>query len=442
MVEGKPSGKDVFTHQPEEQGPGAPDHRRCAALRAIGRKAGWTSAVHHAIIFAVKMTATYTRHLPLPERSFFLFGPRGTGKTTWLRQELPSARWYDLIRDREVLRLTRDTAVFAQEVQTLPRGSWVVIDEVQRLPALLNEIQDLIARHGHRVHFALTGSSARRLKREQANLLAMRLVNRQFFPLTAAELGGDFVVESALRFGTLPAVTTARTNAERTDLLEAYAANYLTQEIRAEALVRRLDSFTRFLDVAALANGQVTSLAGIARDAAVARPTVQGYFEVLTDTLIGTFLPAWRTRAKVKEVAHPKFYFFDPGVVRALTGRLHEPLHESERGALLETFVLGELRAWLNLSVTGGRLAFWRTPSGSEIDFVWSRGSRAVGIEVKASERWRSGDGRALQDLLAKRVIQRGFGVYLGNSALRDGSVDVLPLKSFLAKLNDGAVLG
>lgn len=395
-----------------------------------------------AIIFTVEMTATYTRLLPLPGRSFFLFGPRGTGKTTWLRQELPQARWYDLIRDREVLRLTRDPGVFGQEVAALPRGSWVVVDEVQRVPALLNEVQDLIARHGHRVHFALTGSSARKLRREQANLLAMRLVNRQFFPLTAAELGPDFVLESALRFGTLPAVAAARTGAERIDLLESYAANYLAQEIRAEALVRRLDAFTRVLDVAALANGQVTNLAGLARDAAVARPTVQGYFEVLVDTLIGTFLPAWRARAKVKELAHPKFYFFDPGVVRALTGRLHEPLHESERGPLLETYVLGELRAWIDRSGAGGRLAYWRTPSGSEVDFVWTRGSRAVGIEVKASGRWRAGDGRALQEMLASRVVGRGLGVYLGSAALRDGKIDVLPVRAFLERLERGEVLG
>jgi predicted AAA+ superfamily ATPase len=313
---------------------------------------------------------------------------------------------------------------------------------VQRLPTLLNDVQALIARQGHRVSFALTGSSARKLKREQANLLAMRLINRQFFPLTAAELVDDFSVEQALRFGTLPAVASARTHAERIDLLEAYAANYLAQEIRAEALVKRLDAFTRFLDVAAIANGQVTNLAGLARDAAVARPTVQGYFETLTDTLIGSFLPAWRARAKIKEVAHPKFYFFDPGVVRSLTGRLREPLHDTERGALLETYVLGELRAWINVSGAGGQLAYWRTPSGSEVDFVWSRGARAVGIEVKATTRWRSSDSRALHEMVAGRVVRRGFGVYLGTTALRDDRIDVLPLRVFLDRLYRGDVLG
>jgi predicted AAA+ superfamily ATPase len=144
----------------------------------------------------------------------------------------------------------------------------------------------------------------------------------------------------------------------------------------------------------------------------------------------------------VKELAHPKFFFFDPGVVRALTGRLREPLHESERGALLETYVLGELRAWLNLTEAGGQLAYWRTPSGSEVDFVWSRGGRAVGIEVKASARWRSGDSCALHEMLARRVVRRGFGVYLGEAPLADGKIQVLPVRAFLNRLVEGEVVG
>ena len=246
----------------------------------------------------------------------------------------------NLLLDRELLRLMRDPGRFTQEVEALPARSWVVVDEVQKLPAILNEVQDLLVRRGARYRFALTGSSARKLKRGEANLLAGRAVNRRFFPLTAAELGDVFAIEDALRFGTLPAVASERAETDKVDILEAYAENYLTQEIRQEALVKSLESFTRFLDVAAQMNGQVTSVAGIARDAGVARPTVQRYFEILVDTLVGTWLPAWRPRAKVKEVAHPKFYFFDPGVVRALAGRLREPVGAEERGHLLETYVL------------------------------------------------------------------------------------------------------
>jgi predicted AAA+ superfamily ATPase len=388
------------------------------------------------------LLAVYTRNLTFPERSFFLFGPRGTGKTTWLRASIRSARWFDLLLERELVRLVRDPGRFTQEVETLPARSWVVVDEVQRLPRLLDEVQDLIARRGARYRFALTGSSARKLRRGGANLLPGRVVNRRFFPLTADELGRDFRIDEVLRLGCLPAVCAERKERTRIELLEAYVENYLAQEIRQEALVKSLDAFTRFLEVAALLNAQVVNVAGIARDAAVARPTVQGYFEVLVDTLVGTWLPAWRARAKVKEVAHPKFYFFDPGVVRALAGRLREPLADDERGRLFETWVLHELRAWINRSGCGGELSYWRTPSGSEVDFVWARGGRRVGIEVKSAARWRRGDGAALAALHREGRLRRAFAVYLGREPLADGPVQVLPVRAFLTRLAEGRVLG
>jgi len=392
--------------------------------------------------FTVNLLAVYPRDLVLPERSFFLFGPRGTGKTTWLRTVLPDAHWVDLLLERELVRLTRDPGRFSEEVEALPPGRWIVVDEVQRLPALLDQVQHLLVQHPRRWRFALTGSSARRLKRDQANLLAGRVINRRFFPLTASELGDDFAVERVLRFGTLPAVQ-AETggDAARADILEAYAENYLTQEIRSEALVKRLDAFTRFLEVAALANAQATNVSAISRDAAVARPTVQGYFEILVDTLVGVWLPAWRPRAKIKEVAHPKFYFFDPGAIRALAGRVREPLGTEERGGLLETYVFHELRAWMNRSGCRGRLAYWRTPSGSEVDFVFTRSGRNVGIEVKAASRWRRGDAAALAQLVAAKTVRRGYGVYLGRERLRQDGVLVLPLEDFLLRLVAGEVL-
>ena len=264
---------------------------------------------------------------------------------------------------------------------------------------------------------------------------------RRMLALTAAEIGGEPEINELLRFGGLPLVRGARGAAGRIDLLEAYVETYLTQEIRAEALVRSLETFTRFLEVAALANAQVTNVASLARDAAVARPTVQGYFEVLTDTLLGAWLPAWRPRAKVKEVAHPKFYLFDCGVARALAHRLREPLDAAERGALLETLVLHELRAQIAYAGTGGELAYYRTPSGTEIDFVWTRARAAIGIEVKASERWRPEFSRALNELHASGAVGRAFGVYLGDRPMQDGAVRVLPLVAFLRELAIGRVL-
>lgn len=385
------------------------------------------------------MLAMYTRSLQRPGRSFFLFGPRGTGKTTWLRQRLPDALWFDLLRTHTVLELSRQPESFRQRVEARPRGSWIVIDEVQRFPALLNEVHALLADRPGAYRFALSGSSARKLRRLDVNLLAGRAVNRQFFPLTAAEIGDGFALERTLRFGALPQIQAEPKDA--VDALDAYVANYVREEILQEALVRNLDSFARFLEIAALMNGQVVNVAGVARDAAVARPTVQGYFATLVDTLVGFWLPAWRKRAKVKEVASPKFYLFDPGVARALAGRLREPVEASERGFLLETLVLHELRAAQAYQNVAGQFHYWRTPSGSEVDFVWTRGAKAVGIEVKAGATWRSGYGSVLKALVADRQLTSGHGVYTGDRELKDGPLRVWPLERFLARLSSGDVL-
>ena len=188
-------------------------------------------------------------------------------------------------------------------------------------------------------------------------------------------------------------------------------------------------------------NAQIVNVAGTARDAAAARPTVQGYFGALVDTLIGFWLPAWRKRVKVKEVASAKFYFFDPGVARAVAGRVREPLERDERGFLLETWILHELRAAMAFLDVGGRLWYWRTPAGSEVDFIWTRGTHAVGVEVKASVEWRSEHGASLKTLIAEGALEAGFGVYTGDRELKDGPIRVLPLRKFLADLASGSVL-
>ncbi len=383
--------------------------------------------------------AMFTRRLELPARSFFLLGPRGTGKTTWLRQTVPDALWFDLLRTSTYLELSQRPDAFRQQVEAR-RGGWVVLDEVQRLPSLLNEVQALIAERGRTYRFVMSGSSARKLRRLDVNLLAGRALNRQCFPLTAAELGFDLDLDRVLRFGLLPQIHDDPDYA--VDTLDAYVSNYLREEIQQEALVRRLDSFARFLQIAALMNGQVANVSSVARDAAVARPTVQGYLATLIDTLVGVWLPAWQRRAKVKEVASPKFYLFDPGVVRALAGRLREPLDGLERGFLLETWILHELRAAIAYRNLGGELRFWRTPSGSEVDFIWTRGSRAVGIEVKAAAEWRHGSGDALKSLVADRIVRAGVGVYTGTRELKDGAIRVLPLMAFLKELTSGGILG
>jgi uncharacterized protein len=385
------------------------------------------------------MLAMYARHLQVPAESFFLFGPRGTGKSTWLRQHLPDAHWFDLLRMPLVLELTRRPETFRARIEALPRGSWVVVDEVQRMPALLDEVHALHSEHGKRYRFALSGSSARKLRRLEANMLAGRAITRQFFPLTAAELDFDFTLDSLLATGCLPMVRSEPRSA--IDILEAYVSTYLREEVQQEALTKDITGFSRFLEVAALCNGQVVNVSGVARDAGVARPTVARHFQVLVDTLLGVWLPAWRPRARIKEVQHPKFFLFDPGVTRGLAGRLREPLEELERGALLETLVLHELRAAISFQNLGGTLSYWRTPSGSEIDFVWERGGKRIGIEVKASKRWRTEFGGALAELKQEGKLTAAFGVYGGRERLRERDLTILPFVDFARELTAGRVL-
>lgn len=385
------------------------------------------------------MLAMYTRHLKAPRESFFLFGPRGTGKSTWLRQQLPDAHWFDLLRMPLVLELTRRPETFRARIEALPKGSWVVVDEVQRMPALLDEVHALLAEHGKSYRFALSGSSARKLRRLEVNLLAGRAITRNFFPLTAAELEYDVGLDDLLATGCLPMVRNDPDSA--IDILDAYVSTYLREEVQQEALTKDIGGFARFLEVAALCNGQVVNVTGVARDAGVARPTVARHFEVLVDTLLGTWLPAWRPRARIKEVQHPKFFLFDPGVARGLAGRLREPPSDTERGPLLETLVLHELRAAIAYQNLGGNLSYWRTPSGTEVDFVWERGDKRIGIEVKASKRWRSEYGSALADLKKEGHITAAFGVYAGSERQRERELTVLPFAEFTRDLTAGKVL-
>jgi predicted AAA+ superfamily ATPase len=375
----------------------------------------------------------YQRLLEPPDHSFFLFGPRSTGKSTWLGQALPGAYRFDLLDTALYLELSRRPAYFTEVVEALDPRTWVVVDEVQRIPTLLNHIHALIAKHGNRHRFALSGSNARKLRRLDANLLAGRVFTRNMFPLVTGELGADGGAARRLEYGSLPKV--AAEPAHAVDILRAYVLTYLQQEIQQEALVKDTGAFSRFLEVAALMNGQTVNVASLARDSGVARPTVQRYFEVLIDTLVGTWVRAWQPKARIKETAHPRFYFFDPGVVRAIAGRLEELLDSAEKGPLFETLVLHELRAADSYRNLGGRISYWRTPSGSEVDFIWSRGRRHVGFEVKSATAWRPEWSRTLNELLEAGILEAAYGVYLGTDRLVQGSVRILPFDDFATGL-------
>jgi predicted AAA+ superfamily ATPase len=382
----------------------------------------------------------FPRDLPLPRSAFFLFGPRGTGKSTWIRTALADAFVVNLLPADAMIRYERDAALFRAEVLAQPRDRWIVIDEVQRAPRLLDEVHWLMEEKGYK-RFALTGSSARKVKRGAANLLAGRAVVRDLFPLTTRETEFSAPVGQLLKFGSLPISVTAEDDRAREDFLRAYVTTYLAEEIKAEALVRNLGSFSRFLAVAALAAGQTTNVSSLARDAGVSREATRGYFEVLVDTLIGTWLPAYRPRAKVKEVGLPKFYWFDAGVLNAAAGGFDQPMPADWQGVLFEHLVLHEIRSHLHYGAVKGSLAYWATPSGSEVDFVWWHGSKHVVIEAKHGHRYRPEYRKGLASLLSTTKAQ-SYIVYLGDRELEVDGTRVLPVDAFLRQLHAGNILG
>lgn len=326
------------------------------------------------------------------------------------------------------IKLLQNPSYLRELVLARPPGSWIILDEIQLMPELLHEVHALSETSSY--FFALSGSSARKLKRGQANLLAGRVILRHMYPLLTAEIAGTIPLRQCIERGCLPIALNS--GDDWMDTLETYTLTYLREEIQLEALVRNLGNFTRFLQCAALVNGQRINLSNIARDAGVQRSTVQGYFQILQDTLLGTTLPAWRPKARIKEQAHDKFYWFDSGVARAMAGRLRYPIESVELGILLETFLLHEIKAYMHYQRIPGELFYWRTPSGTEVDIVWSANHALVGIEIKSNTRWRPEDGKGLIALGKQIPMTRKIGVYLGNEPLRSGEIDVLPLQHFL----------
>lgn len=371
----------------------------------------------------------FHRKLAPPTETTLLLGPRATGKSTWLEQVLPSATRFDLLDTRLARDLAADPSRFAREVEALPDGAWVVVDEVQKVPALLDEVHRLDGKQGRR--FVLSVSSARKLKRGGANLLAGRAIRRDFFPLVSAEVGEATPLER-VTFGSLPRVfSLKRPHA----YLESYVDTYLREEVQAEALTRNIGGFSRFLEVAARQNGQVTNVSNIARDAQVARPTVQGYFDVLVDTLLGFWLPAWKLKPGTKLVAHPKFFFFDPGVARTLTRRLSYPPTPEEFGTLFETHLLHELRAYLSYSELNYPISYFRTHDDVEADVVLETQKGFVALEFKASDDWRNSFNAGFKRLRDALPNVTCIGVFTGERAQKGDGYSVMPYAEFLEAL-------
>jgi len=308
--------------------------------------------------------------------------------------------------------------------------NWVIIDEIQRVPELLNEVHRLI--EGRKARFVLTGSSARKLRGKGINLLGGRALTYQLFPLTAVELGTDFNLKRSVEFGHLPVACTEK---EPQPYLESYVKTYLREEVQQEGLTRNLGAFARFLETASLSQTGQLNISEVARDSSVERKVVENYFHILEDLLLAQRLPVFTKRAGRRIVQHPKFYIFDAGVYRTIRpkGPLDGP--EEIRGSALETLVYQELRAINSYMRLGYDLYYWRTPTGSEVDFVLYGEKGLIAIEVKSTGRLRNKDFQGLRDFVNDYPIARSYLFYGGNRSHFIHNVQVLPVADAIQQL-------
>lgn len=379
---------------------------------------------------------TISRIFDFPEDSFFLFGPRGTGKSTLLQSRLPQALYIDLLDPWRFRELQARPETLAELVAGSPAADTVVLDEIQRVPELLNEVHRLLTRQPLQ-RFILTGSSARKLRRQGTNLLGGRARLCSLHPFIAGELP-HFELEAALRLGLLPLVRDAR-NPERT--LAAYVTLYLEQEVQAEGLTRNLSAFARFLEAMSFSHGAVLNASAVARECAIERRTVVNYIEVLEDLLLGFRLAVFSRRAQRRTTSHPKFYYFDTGVFRSLRPR--GPLDSAAEidGAALEGLVAQHLRAWVDYTPAQHDLSFWRTRAGNEVDFVVYGTSTFCAIEVKNSQKVNRADLSGLKAFRSEYPEAETALLYRGADRKRIDSIWCIPVAEFLPGIKPNSAI-
>lgn len=384
------------------------------------------------------MTAI-TRVFQDPEASFFLFGPRGTGKSTWLRERFPAAVWIDLLLPEEHREYAARPERLRERLAASPEAESVVIDEVQKVPELLDVVHQLTESRRKPLRFVLTGSSSRKLRRGGVNLLAGRALLRHMHPFIASELGTEhFDLSRALRLGMLPLVWSAD---KPEDVLKAYVGLYLREEVQSEGLVRNLGDFSRFLEAISFSHGSVLNLSDVARECRVSRTTVEGYLGVLEDLLLAIRLPVFTRRARRQVVARPKLYWFDAGVFASIrpTGPMDRP--QEIGGAALEGLVAQHLRAWIDYSGGQHQLAYWRTRSGSEVDFVVYGPAGFWAIEVKHATSIRPRDLRSLRAFGQDYPEAQLRLLYRGPYPLEIDGVRCLPCEAYLLGVVPGEPL-
>ena len=373
----------------------------------------------------------YSRIIKYPEnKSFFLFGPRGTGKTTWVKQAFPDAVYLDLLESR----LFNDLLAEPQRLQNyIPANfkGWIIIDEVQKIPELLDEIHRLIE---NKYKFILTGSSARKLRRKGYNLLAGRALNYAMHPLTVLEMDKDFNLEHSLKYGNLPS---AYTEKDPQGYLESYIKTYLQEEILQEGLTRNLSVFSRFLEAASFSQGSVLNISEVSRECSVERKVVENYFTILEDLMLAYKIPVFSKRAKRKLTAHPKFYFFDVGVYRTVRpmGPLDSPW-EAE-GISYESLFFQELLAINDYFRLGYKISYWHTASKIEVDFILYGSKGLLAFEIKRKRKITPNDLKGLKTFLSDYPEAKAYCLYGGDRQMSQDKISILPFEYALKNLQE-----
>lgn len=359
-----------------------------------------------------------TIHIPLQyNKSFFLLGPRGTGKTFWVKASMPNAIYINLLDSEKYLAL----ASLPKRIEEfIPPNftDWIVIDEIQKIPLLLNEVHRLIEEKKYK--FVLTGSSARSLRKKGVNLLVGKAIVYYLYPLTVQELGDNFDLRRSLHYGNLPAILS---EPKPDAYLKTYINSYLKEEVQQEGLTRNLGSFIRFLEVASFSQGSVLNMAQIARDVGVQQKVVENYFEILDDLLLAYRIPVFRKRAKRKVINHPKFYFFDAGVYSTLKPKGIIDSEAELEGVALETLFLQELRALNEYYQLDYQVFYWRTQTGLEVDFVLYGSNGFYAFEIKRSNHISKQDAKSLQYFAEEYPEAKLYLLYGGKQKYYYGNV-------------------
>jgi predicted AAA+ superfamily ATPase len=378
------------------------------------------------------MESYIPRFFKPPKQSFFLFGPRGTGKSTFLRRHYPEALWIDLLKPDVFRTYAARPERMIELVAGNPEKKAIIVDEVQKVPEILSAVHSLIEEKKSKT-FILTGSSARKLKRTGVDLLAGRVLLRTLHPFLLSELTAPPAFEDILQFGLLPIVVSSE---NPQDVLNAYVALYIREEVQSEGLVRHIGNFSRFLEAASFSHASLLNISNVARECGVERKVVEAYIQILEDILLAFKLPVFTKKAQRALAAHPKFYFFDTGVFQSLRpkGPLDRP--EEIAGAALEGLVAQHLRAWNAYKGNPYEIFFWRSRSGVEVDFVLYGKDGIYAVEVKNTSRVRPEDLRSLIEFRKDYPRSRSIFLYRGKEKLLIDQVRCIPCERFLKKLS------